>query len=172
MKKIVAVALILMMICGIAFAEEEITTIPELIASFYPEEELQSFGKTSVAEALLGAKLPENSILIIQFNSGKFILEYEDNVGNCYYIVPDNYEGSSITEFTITNLATQNTLYEFGFVDSCWFLLEGDGNIYALYEGADNENGICDNWEDYQTAILLSANIIESALEEEQDIDI
>lgn len=155
-----------MMICGIAFAEGGIT-VPELIASFYPEEELKSFGKTSVTETMLGTRLLEDSIMIFQFASGKFYLEYQDGVGNCYYIVPDNYEGSSITEFTITNLATQNTLYEFGFVDSCWFLLEGDGTIYALYEGADNENGICDNWEDYSTKILLSANIIERTLEEE-----
>lgn len=123
MKRIIAIAVALMMLCGFAFAEESVV---DAISSCL-ETEFTYTGTESILNALAGSGediVLNNSLTAFVFPTGGYILEYTDKNGERYHW--SNFE-LSYTDAGIDMCNIIASCYATNCIESGFFLVvDGD----------------------------------------------
>lgn len=145
MKKILAIAVVLMMLCGFAFAEEEYFSVTDTVInvlSEYLETEVET-------ESTYDTETLTNNALVAFVVPSGYLLTYQDNNGECYYW--ENYENSYEDSARLMIIAL-GTFYDLGLIEVGYFYAENGSVVISCYDLPSL--GIYNNVEEFQIACV------------------
>lgn len=140
MKKFVGVALVLVMVCSVAFAMSIPEQVSEVIGTTYAY-----LGTTSFVEALIDTETPSNSVILVCYDDGWF-LEYKDNNDGIYLW----YKEAPILEDAANLGAVIAAMFDCGYTEDCFVSYNSNAIMLSTTE-VDSESAYT-NVDDFLNA--------------------
>lgn len=133
MKKILALVLVLMMMCGFACAEEEVINVVDELNILTGTEPLEIAGGDTTVAHLIGIleediDYPCNTVCAYVFDGGYFVEYFDEEKTSYSWFVMD--DSLALDDYGVVTAVYLQALYAFEAVDNCYYYIgEGDWNV-------------------------------------------